>query len=294
MGGEGWKGRGNQPSARLPHAWAKAGPLGTCQHHSYELAPTKGQLMGWIDVVQEFATGTRSGPSRAEEATMFMRLPGARYLKSLARPTFASETELQRFFEKKLLREMGLRVVCSSRRGGGCMGNIDTMALDRKNRPVIIEYKRDLVDQATYDDKRVAFVKKVIPDDRATYGEDRAGGFSKARAFRKHLTKTTEAGRRAFKALARELRRRGFTRRFPGKNRVRYWKDDAPQAEVTLTPIGLQVLFRSREEIHDPEGRVGRSRKASLNRTVGILSPADVPYAVNVLCREGDASARSR
>lgn len=291
---------------------------------------------------------------------MFMRLPSARYLKSLGRPTFESETALQRFFEKKLLREMGLRVVCSSHRGGGRLGNIDTIALDKRNRPVIIEYKTDLVDQAAldqlcryrewlldnrdevarvvagkwegvipdwrrlylvsvghrydkdvrwpsfrgtrvrpllygHDDERgVLFLRKVITDARATYGKRRADRPSKAPAFRKHLTRTTDAGRRAFKALTLELRRRGFTRRFPGKNRVRYWKDDAPQAEVTLTPIGLQVLFRCNEPICDPEGRVGQSRKPSLNRTVGILSPADVPYAVNVLCREGDASPRSR
>jgi hypothetical protein len=36
---------------------------------------------------------------------------------------------------------MGLRVVCSSLRGGGRLGNIDTIALDRRNRPTTPKWR---------------------------------------------------------------------------------------------------------------------------------------------------------
>src|SRR6266571_1164457 len=83
------------------------------------------------------------------EPTMLMKLPSARYLGTLGRQAFESENALQKFFEKKVWPVTGLRVVCSSRRNHGRLGNIDTIALDKRNRPVVIEYKRDVVDQRT-------------------------------------------------------------------------------------------------------------------------------------------------
>ncbi len=39
--------------ARLHEAWGALSRA--CHHHPYELAPTAGELVGWIDVVEEFA-----------------------------------------------------------------------------------------------------------------------------------------------------------------------------------------------------------------------------------------------
>lgn len=47
--------------ARLHEAWGALSRA--CHHHPYELAPTKGELAGWIDVVEEFAAGTGPGKS---------------------------------------------------------------------------------------------------------------------------------------------------------------------------------------------------------------------------------------
>lgn len=44
---------GNLP-ARLHEAWG--GLSRACHHHPYELAPTAGELSGWIDIVEEFGS----------------------------------------------------------------------------------------------------------------------------------------------------------------------------------------------------------------------------------------------
>jgi hypothetical protein len=41
--------------ARLHEAWGALSRA--CHHHPYELAPTVGELGGWIEVVEEFAEG---------------------------------------------------------------------------------------------------------------------------------------------------------------------------------------------------------------------------------------------
>lgn len=41
--------------ARLHEAWGALSRA--CHHHPYELAPTVGELAGWIEVVEEFAEG---------------------------------------------------------------------------------------------------------------------------------------------------------------------------------------------------------------------------------------------
>ena len=44
-------------AARVAHAWSALS--NACHYHSYELAPTEGELVGWIEVVEEFATCCR-------------------------------------------------------------------------------------------------------------------------------------------------------------------------------------------------------------------------------------------
>lgn len=281
---------------------------------------------------------------------MFMKMPSARYLKSLGPKAFASESTLQMFFERRLCPKIGLRVVCSSRAGHGRMGNIDTLAIDHRRRPVILEYKRDLVGEAAiaqlsryrkwllahkdrfakavvakwgsaaldwtriylvsvgyrykYDPKRwlsfpgthfrplrygygddyTLLIHKVVAGDPKTYGHERAPKLSKRSALRKHLARTTDAGRRAFARLTDKLRKRGLELRYPGKNRVRFWSPEGLRAEVTFATTGLQLFFRSDRRTRDPEGRVARSKKSKLNRTMSIVSPADVSYAVKLLC----------
>jgi hypothetical protein len=121
---------------------------------------------------------------------------------------------------------------------------------------------------------------KVSPRDPTSFGgPDPAPRPSKAPAIAKHLARTTDAGRRAWKILSDTLGLKGFTVHYPGKNRVRYLRDGRLAAEVSFSSIGLQLLFRSSGQ-RDPVGLVGRSRKKSLNRTIGIMRPRDVAYAV--------------
>jgi RecB family endonuclease NucS len=57
--------------------------------------------------------------------------------------------EVQRFIEDHVLQRLGLEWVCSSVRGRGRIGFIDTVAHDEEMNPVIIEYKWDMVDGHT-------------------------------------------------------------------------------------------------------------------------------------------------
>ena len=44
-------------AARVAHAWSALS--NACHYHSYELAPTEGELEGWIETVQAFAACCR-------------------------------------------------------------------------------------------------------------------------------------------------------------------------------------------------------------------------------------------
>jgi len=46
-------------AGRLHHAWNALSRA--CHHHPYELAPTVGELRGWMDVVDEFARHKPAG-----------------------------------------------------------------------------------------------------------------------------------------------------------------------------------------------------------------------------------------
>ncbi len=66
--------------------------------------------------------------------------------RNVQRVPFASESGLQRFVEDNAEDLLGVKVVASSRAGGGCLFKIDTLAVDRDGQPWIIECKHDLVD----------------------------------------------------------------------------------------------------------------------------------------------------
>ena len=278
---------------------------------------------------------------------MFLKMGRKRLFHDRNLRPFRSESGLHRYFEKRLCPKLGLRVVRSSRRGRGRLLHLDTLAIDRLRRPVILEYKHDFVGAAAVAQikgywKRVRREKaavtrairvklkgslpnwqracvvtvgyrydvnlewpslrdahfrplrysyepgvglrlhKVLPRDRASFGGPKHPRVSKAAAIRKHVAKTTPAGQRAWEVLSKALDQKGFTVHYPGKNRVRYLKDDRLAGEITFSPIGLQLLFRSAGQ-PDPAGLVGRSRKKSLNRAFGIMKPQDVGYAVRLL-----------
>ncbi len=129
------------------------------------------------------------------------------------------------------------------------------------------------------------FIRKVNKRDAEAFGKRRAPKFSKAPALERHIAKTTDAGRSAFALLRGRLAKRGFEEKYPGKNRVRYWKDGVLRAEVTFTPADLHLFFRSGKHIEDPAGRVWQSTEKSLNGMIAIVSPADVNYAIALLPR---------
>jgi len=135
-----------------------------------------------------------------------------------------------------------------------------------------------------YNQDGTVFVREVDPQDVRTFGDDPVPAFSKAEAIKRHQAKTTDAGRAAFDILSRELRNSGFQERFPGKNRVWYRSGEHLRAEVTFLQVGLQVFFRLDGDLKDTEGRVAPSKK-KLGWTIGILSPADVPYVIALLRR---------
>src|SRR5688572_25751371 len=78
-----------------------------------------------------------------------MKLPSDDDLRTLGAQILCNEIEVQRFIEDHVLEQWGLDCVCSSVGGRGRVGFIDTIALDDKVNPVIIEYKWDLVDRHT-------------------------------------------------------------------------------------------------------------------------------------------------
>ena len=45
--------------AQLHEAWGALSRA--CHHHPYELAPTAGELSGWIEAVEAFANGGEAG-----------------------------------------------------------------------------------------------------------------------------------------------------------------------------------------------------------------------------------------
>lgn len=64
------------------------------------------------------------------------------------RAPFASESGLQHFVETNSEALLGLKVLASSRLGGGGVFKIDILAADKAGRPWIIECKHDLVDSS--------------------------------------------------------------------------------------------------------------------------------------------------
>jgi hypothetical protein len=63
------------------------------------------------------------------------------------RVPFASETGVQKFVEEHAKAILALDVIASTRRGGGRLFDIDILAIDKADRPFIIECKWDLVDE---------------------------------------------------------------------------------------------------------------------------------------------------
>lgn len=68
--------------------------------------------------------------------------------RQVQRAPFASESGLQQFVEDNAEQCLGVKVIASSRRGGGGLFKIDILAADQAGRPWIIECKHDLVDSA--------------------------------------------------------------------------------------------------------------------------------------------------
>ncbi len=54
----------DQLAARVAHAWSSLSDA--CHYHSYGLAPTAGQLTGWIETVDEFATCCRGASNTTQ------------------------------------------------------------------------------------------------------------------------------------------------------------------------------------------------------------------------------------
>src|SRR5260221_1475908 len=78
---------------------------------------------------------------------MLMKMPSERYLRVLAKQSFSSERALQRFIEANIGPLFALQVVSSSQAGGQGLGGIDAIAIDGEGAPIVLEYKRDLIDQ---------------------------------------------------------------------------------------------------------------------------------------------------
>src|SRR5687767_3860870 len=78
-----------------------------------------------------------------------MQLPSDQDLRALGPQRFSNEIEVQRFFEDYVLEKCGLQWICSSVRGRGRIGFVDTIAVDGTGDLVIIEYKWDMVDRHT-------------------------------------------------------------------------------------------------------------------------------------------------
>jgi hypothetical protein len=66
--------------------------------------------------------------------------------RDASRLPFANETGLQTFVEKHAKAILDLEVIASTRTGAGRLFHIDILAIDKTNRPFIIECKWDLVD----------------------------------------------------------------------------------------------------------------------------------------------------
>jgi hypothetical protein len=67
--------------------------------------------------------------------------------RKVGRIPFANETQLQAVFEDEVEALFGCDVVASTRRGGGRLFQIDILAIDRANTPIIVECKWDRIDQ---------------------------------------------------------------------------------------------------------------------------------------------------
>jgi len=67
--------------------------------------------------------------------------------RQVERIPFASETQLQAVFEDEVEAMFGAKVVASTRRGGGRLFEIDILAIDGANTPIIVECKWDRIDQ---------------------------------------------------------------------------------------------------------------------------------------------------
>jgi hypothetical protein len=78
-----------------------------------------------------------------------LTLPSAAYLRSLGWRGFESERALQHLFEDRICPTMNLSIVASSTAGGRGLGGIDTVATTSNGTLAIIEYKLDVIDNAT-------------------------------------------------------------------------------------------------------------------------------------------------
>ena len=67
--------------------------------------------------------------------------------RQVERIPFANETQLQAVFEDEVEARFGAKVVASTRRGGGRLFEIDILAIDGANIPIIVECKWDRIDQ---------------------------------------------------------------------------------------------------------------------------------------------------
>jgi hypothetical protein len=77
--------------------------------------------------------------------------------------------DLQRFVELHAKSILDLEVIASARRGGGRLFNIDILAVDKANKPVIVECKWDVVDQFTV--KQLASYRLALLADWARFEE---------------------------------------------------------------------------------------------------------------------------
>ena len=93
--------------------------------------------------------------------------------RNVQRAPFASESGVQQFIEDNA-DLLGVTVVASSRRGGGCVCKIDILAVTPSGRPWIIECKHDLADATAFRQVRgygaalirdwPAIAPRVLPD----------------------------------------------------------------------------------------------------------------------------------
>lgn len=75
------------------------------------------------------------------------RLGSSSKSRQVERIPFANETQLQAVLEDEVETMFGADVVASARRGGGRLFDIDILAIDEANTPIIVECKWDRINQ---------------------------------------------------------------------------------------------------------------------------------------------------